>query len=59
MAPEQSESATKDLRVINCIDLCVLNSNLLDYIHVIVHLQLLVTTKQHENVVVINIIIIW
>ena len=35
MAPEQSEGATKDLRVIHSIDLCVLKSNLLDYRHVI------------------------
>ena len=48
MALEQSEGATKDLRVINSVDPCVLKSNSLDHRLVIVPLQLPVTSKQRE-----------
>ena len=54
MAPEQSEGATKGLRVINYVDPWVLKFKFLDYSWVILPLQLLVTTKQGENVVVVS-----
>ena len=43
MAPERSEGATKDLRVINYIVQCVWRFNFLDSYIVLVPLQLLVT----------------
>ena len=52
MVPEQSEGTTKGLRVINSVDPCVLKSNFLDYRLIIVPLQLPVTSRQRENVVV-------
>ena len=58
MAPKQSEGAsegvTKDLRVMNYADPCVLKSNFLDYRLVIVPLQLPVTSRQRKNVAVIS-----
>ena len=51
MVLEQSESTTKGLRVINSVVSWVLMS---DYRLVIVPLQLLVITKQGENVVAIS-----
>ena len=54
MAPEQSEGATKGLRVINFVVPCVLKSNFLDHRHVLVHLAAAVTTKHCENVAVIS-----
>ena len=58
-APKQSEGTTKGgpgLRVINFVDPCVLKSN---HRGAIVPLQLLVTRKQHENVVIISSSITW
>ena len=54
MAPEQSEGATKDLRVINFVVPCALKSNFLDHRHVLVPLAAAVTPKHHENVAVIS-----
>ena len=53
MAPEQSEGATKGLRVINFAVPCVLKSNFLDHRHVLVPFAAAVTTKHGENVAVI------
>ena len=58
MVPKQSEGATKGLRVINYVVPCVLKSFLNPYI-VLVPLQLLVTSKQQENVAVISSDIAW
>ena len=52
---KQSKAATKGLRVMDSVDPWVLGSN---YGHVIVPLQLPVTAKQHENIV-INSNITW
>ena len=54
MAPEQSEGATKGLRVINSVDPCLLKSNFLDYRLVVVPLQLPLTSRQQENIAVIS-----
>ena len=53
MAPLLCLGATKGLRVINSVVLCVLKSNL--FYGDIVPLQLLVITKHHENVISNNI----
>ena len=54
VVPEQSEDATKGLRVINFIVPCVLKSNFLGHIHVLVPVAAAVTTKHQENVAVIS-----
>ena len=54
MAPEQSEGATKGLKVINFGVPSVLKSNFLGHRHVLVPLAAAVTTKHHENVAVIS-----
>ena len=49
MVSERSEGATKGLRVINSVDLCVLKSNFfIDYRLVTVPLLLPVTSRQRE-----------
>ena len=53
MVPEQTKGATKDMRVTNSVDPCVLKSNFLD-LDYIVPLQLPVTSRQQENVAVIS-----
>ena len=54
MAPEQSEGATKGLRVLNFVVPCVLKSNFLDHRHVLVPVAAAVTAKHRENVAVIS-----
>ena len=59
MAPEQSEGATKGLRVINSVDPSVLKPNFLDYTLIIVPLQLPLKCRQLENITTINSNITW
>ena len=55
MAPERSEGTTKGLRVIISVVSCALKSTFFRlYKHVLAPFAIVVTTKHHENVVVIG-----